>query len=120
MRGGVSATAAPSPYRWLILLLIWFANTSGALIQLSGAPVKLTVAADFHLSAAQIATWINLAGIAASPMLGSILGDFNAATARQFLIVWLILAAVMLGLSAGASQLTETGWKMRLRSSASA
>jgi MFS family permease len=60
MSGGVSATAAPSPYRWLILLLIWFANTSGALIQLSGAPVQLTVASDFHLSAAQVATWINL------------------------------------------------------------
>src|SRR6476469_4258948 len=60
MSSSVAARTTPSPYRWLILALIWFANTSGALIQLSGAPVQLTVAADFHLSAAQVATWINL------------------------------------------------------------
>jgi sugar phosphate permease len=58
--GGTLAATAPSPYRWLILLLIWFANTSGALIQLSGAPVQLAVASDFHLTAAQVAAWIDL------------------------------------------------------------
>ena len=47
-------------YRWVIIFLIWLANASGALTQLSGGPVQLSVAKEFGLSAAQLATWINL------------------------------------------------------------
>ena len=47
-------------YRWVIIFLIWLANTSGALTQLSGGPVQFSVAKEFGLSAAQLATWINL------------------------------------------------------------
>ena len=54
------STAIESPYRWVILALVWFANTSGALIQLSGAPVQLAVASEFHLNAAEVTTWLNL------------------------------------------------------------
>ena len=48
------------PYRWVILSLILLTNISSAVIQLSGAPVQLTIAAEMGLNAAQIATWINL------------------------------------------------------------
>src|SRR5687768_1987507 len=54
------SVAAVSPYRWMILALVWLANTCGALIQLSGAPVQLPVAGEFQLNAAQVATWLNL------------------------------------------------------------
>ena len=47
-------------YRWVVIFLIWFANITGALTQLSGGPVQLSVAKEFGLSAAQLATWINL------------------------------------------------------------
>ena len=47
-------------FRWVIIFLIWLANTCGALTQLSGGPVQLSVAKEFGLNAAQLATWINL------------------------------------------------------------
>lgn len=61
---GTAQAVAPPAYRWLILALVLLSNVSGALIQLSGAPMQLAVAAEFQLSAAQVATWINL------PLLG--------------------------------------------------
>ena len=57
MRQQVSASDS---YRWVILSLILLTNISSAVIQLSGAPVQLTIASEMGLNAAQIATWINL------------------------------------------------------------
>lgn len=44
----------------MILTLVWLGNFSFGLIQLSGSPVQITVASQFHLSAAEVATWVNL------------------------------------------------------------
>jgi MFS family permease len=91
-----------SSYRWLVLVLIWAANVSGALIQLSGAPVQLAVAAEFHLSAGQVATWINL------PLLSIALLSIPAGLAvdrvgsRTLIAVALLLMGVF-GVARGAS-----------------
>ena len=55
-----SGTNTVHSYRWVILGLILLTNVSAALVQLSGASAQLAVAAEFELSAAQTATWVNL------------------------------------------------------------
>ena len=92
-----------SSYRWLVLLLIWAGNTSGALIQLSGAPVQLAVAREFGLNASQVATWINL------PLLSIALLAIPAGLAvdrvgsRKVIAVALLLMGVF-GMARGVAQ----------------
>ena len=97
MRQKVSAIDS---YRLVILSLILLTNISSAVIQLSGAPVQLTIASEMGLNAAQIATWINLPllAIALYSIPEGIGIDYFGA--RKGLAVGLILMAIF-GLARG-------------------
>lgn len=56
----MSGKALDSNLRWRLLLLLWVGSSALGFIQLSGAPVQLAISSEFHLSAAALATWINL------------------------------------------------------------
>lgn len=92
-------------YRWVIIFLIWLANASGALTQLSGGPVQLSVAKEFGLSAAQLATWINLPLLAIglfSIPAGILVDRFGARAGVAFALLLMAVFACWI--------LTNTPW----------
>ena len=89
-------------YRWVVIFLIWLANTCGALTQLSGGPVQLSVAKEFGLNAAQLATWINLPLLAIglfSIPAGILVDRFGARAGVAFALLLMSVFALGRGLA---------------------
>ncbi len=55
-----SLQVAGSPFRWTILAIVFVGEIAQGLLYFSGVPLVLAVEHDLHLSASQVAFWLNL------------------------------------------------------------
>ena len=102
---------------WTVVLLLGF-SFGTIQVLLFAVPLELAGVGRHQVGACGgiIISFGFLAGIAASPALGAILGTFEKATASQFHLVWYLLVGVMLVLAVASTRLTESGWKNRAAS----